>query len=193
MLKVHAGPRRLQPTYADDERRPYRRIVPEPLSPTVGAEIGGVTLSGAIDAETFEEIHRALLEYKVIFFRDQDITPEQHVGFARRFGALETHPFVPHRDGYPEVMVLKKNDQIGGYENLFVPLHVYLGRALDRMYDHLKQGRPLPPSQVVRAVPRGGTPGLAPAITAANVPPIEDAPAPGDRITFSRAMLHVPD
>jgi hydroxybutyrate-dimer hydrolase len=81
----------------------------------------------------------------------------------------------------------------GGYENRWVPLHVYLNRALDWMYDHLKNGKPLPPSQVVRAVPRGGTPGAAPALTAANVPPIQAAPAAGDLITFSRSTLFVPD
>jgi len=119
MVKVHAGPRRLRPTYDEHERKDYRRISPEPMSPTVGAEIGGVSLAEPLDDETFAEIHRALLDYKVIFFRDQHITPEQHVAFARRFGALETHPFVPHRDGYPEVMVLEKSDKIGGYENVW--------------------------------------------------------------------------
>jgi taurine dioxygenase len=119
MAKLHAGPRTLRPTYDESERLPYRHIKPEPLSPTVGAEIGGVSLAQPVDDETFEELHRALLEYKVIFFRDQDITPEQHVAFARRFGELEVHPFVPHRDGHPEVMVLKKNAHIGGYENVW--------------------------------------------------------------------------
>jgi taurine dioxygenase len=119
MAKVHPGPRPVQPTYAADERKAYRRIVPEPMSPTIGAEIGGVSLRQPIDEATFDELHRALLEYKVIFFRDQDITPEQHVAFARRFGELETHPFVPHRDGHPEVMVLRKNDKMRGYENVW--------------------------------------------------------------------------
>jgi taurine dioxygenase len=119
MLSLHAGPRHLRPTYDESERLPYRRIAPAPLSPTVGAEIGGVSLTAPIDDDTLAEIHRALLEHKVIFFRDQDVTPEQHVAFARRFGALETHPFVPHRDGHPEVMVLKKNDRMGGYENVW--------------------------------------------------------------------------
>ncbi len=119
MLNLHAGPRQLRPTYEASERVPYLRITAEPLSPTVGAEIGGVALAEPMDDETFDEIHRALLEYKVIFFRDQNVTREQHVAFARRFGGLETHPFVPHRDGHPEVMVLKKNDRIGGYENVW--------------------------------------------------------------------------
>ena len=103
MRKIHAGPRRLRPTYGESERKPYRRIAPQPLSPTVGAEIDGVSLAEPIDEEAFGEVHSALLEYKVIFFRDQDITPEQHIAFARRFGDLETHPFVPHREGYPEI------------------------------------------------------------------------------------------
>ena len=119
MLKVHVGPRPVRPTYDERERLPYGRIAPEPMSPTIGAEIGGVSLAGPIDDEAFDEIHRALLEFKVIFFRDQDVTPEQHVAFARRFGDLEVHPFVRHREGHPEVMVLKKSDRMAGYENLW--------------------------------------------------------------------------
>jgi hydroxybutyrate-dimer hydrolase len=80
-----------------------------------------------------------------------------------------------------------------GYDTRFVPLHVYLIRALDWMYDHLTNGKPLPPSQVVRTIPRGGTPGSAPPITAANVPPIQATPAAGDLITFSHGTLSVPD
>lgn len=119
MPRIQAGPRQLRPTFAEDERRPYRRIAPAPLSPTIGAEIGGLALAEAMDDETLVEVRRALLEFKVIFFRDQDLTPQQHVAFARRFGDLETHPFVPHRDGFPEVMVLQKSDRIGGYENVW--------------------------------------------------------------------------
>jgi hydroxybutyrate-dimer hydrolase len=80
-----------------------------------------------------------------------------------------------------------------GYDSRFVPLHVYLIRSLDWMYDHLTKGKPLPPSQVVRTTPRGGTPGAAPPITSANVPPIQAAPAASDLITFSHGTLHVPD
>jgi hydroxybutyrate-dimer hydrolase len=80
-----------------------------------------------------------------------------------------------------------------GYDSRFVPLHVYLIRSLDWMYDHLTKGKPLPPSQVVRTTPRGGTPGAAPTITSANVPPIQAVPAAGDLITFSHRTLFVPD
>jgi hydroxybutyrate-dimer hydrolase len=77
-----------------------------------------------------------------------------------------------------------------GYAERFIPLHVYLIRALDRLYAHLTTGVPLPPSQVVRGVPRG--PG-APPITAANVPDFSANPAPGDRIVFNRDTLAIPD
>ena len=80
-----------------------------------------------------------------------------------------------------------------GYDTRFVPLHLYLIRALDMMYDHLKNGSALPPSQVVRTVPRGGLPGFAPPITAANVPPILNSPATSDLILFNHSTLFVPD
>ncbi|TMI05055.1 MAG: D-(-)-3-hydroxybutyrate oligomer hydrolase, partial [Betaproteobacteria bacterium] len=72
------------------------------------------------------------------------------------------------------------NPAVPGYDSRVIPLNVYLFRALDAMYAHLKQGAPLPPSQVVRTLPRGGEPGKAPPLTAANVPAISQAPAPGD-------------
>ena len=80
-----------------------------------------------------------------------------------------------------------------GYDTRYIPLHVYLNRALDAMYAHLRQGKALPPSQVVRTVPRGGTPGAAPAITTANVPPIALHPSDADAITWRGRTLTVPD
>ena len=77
-----------------------------------------------------------------------------------------------------------------GYAERYVPLHVYLIRALNSMYAHLTAGTPLPPSQVVRGVPRGGG---APQLTMANVPDFAANPPAADRITFSRDTLFVPD
>ena len=82
---------------------------------------------------------------------------------------------------------------LGGYDTRYIPLHVYLNRALDAMYAHLRHGQPLPDSQVVRTVPRGGSPGVAPAITADNVPPIARHPAAGDAIRMHGNTLVVPD
>lgn len=119
MPSLQAGPRQLRPTFDEAARAPYPRFTLEPLSPTIGAEIHGPRLDAPMDDETLADVRRALLEYKVIFFRDQDVTPEAHVAFARRFGDLEVHPFVPHREGFPEVLVLKKNAHLSGYENVW--------------------------------------------------------------------------
>ena len=84
------------------------------------------------------------------------------------------------------------NALLAGYDTRFIPLHVYFNRAMDAMYDHLKSGKALPPSQVVRTTPRGGTPGAAPAISAANVPAFSAAPTAADAITFSGTTLTIP-
>ena len=80
-----------------------------------------------------------------------------------------------------------------GYDALYVPLHLYLNRALDAVYAHLKNGTPLPGSQVLRTLARGGVPGAAPAITAANVPGFATTPAPADVIGFSGSTVSIPD
>jgi hydroxybutyrate-dimer hydrolase len=80
-------------------------------------------------------------------------------------------------------------NQFPGYNAMFIPLHRYFIQAMDLVYDHLRSGRPLPPSQVVYTTPRG--PG-APPISAANVPPIADAPAPSALITFSGGQVNIP-
>ena len=80
-----------------------------------------------------------------------------------------------------------------GFDNRYVPLHLYYIRAMDAMWANLKNGTALPASQVVRATPRGGSPGAAPAITAANVPAIVATPAAGNAITISGNTLQVPE
>ncbi len=77
-----------------------------PLTPTIGAEIGGIDLARPLDVAALAALRRALLDWKVLFFRDQDITTEQHLAFARQFGELEVHPFAPHKEGYPEVLAI---------------------------------------------------------------------------------------
>ena len=53
----------------------------------------------------------------MIFFRDQPLTPAQHVAFARRFGELEVHPFIPANREHPELVRFAKSADVGGYEN----------------------------------------------------------------------------
>ncbi len=80
-----------------------------------------------------------------------------------------------------------------GFDTRFVPLHPYFNQAMDAMMAHLKSGSALPPSQVVRTTPRGGLPGAAPALTAANVPPFVAAPAAGNQIGFAGTSISVPN
>ena len=70
----------------------YQAIRVEKLTPIIGAEVHGVDLSKTLDERTFKEIHEALTENQVIFFRDQHLTVDQHKAFGRLFGELVVHP-----------------------------------------------------------------------------------------------------
>ena len=89
----------------------YQHIEVQPLSPTIGAEIGGFRMDGSVGADTLAELRRALLEWKVIFFRDQDVSIEDHIAFGRLFGELEVHPFAKNLEGYPEVLVIHHDEK----------------------------------------------------------------------------------
>jgi alpha-ketoglutarate-dependent taurine dioxygenase len=67
-------------------------IAIQPLEPTIGAEIRGVDLHHRLSEDVRDRIKAAILEYKVVFFRDQHLDQEQHVAFAAQFGPLYTHP-----------------------------------------------------------------------------------------------------
>ena len=87
------------------------------LAPALGAEISNVSIEAAVeDADLFDEIRRLLLKHKVLFFRDQDISPATHVAFARKFGDLETHPIVPSHPDHPELLLLNRDTKYS-YEN----------------------------------------------------------------------------
>jgi alpha-ketoglutarate-dependent sulfate ester dioxygenase len=87
------------------------------LSPTVGAEISGIDLRDDLPSQIIDELARALAEFKVLFFRDQPISSAQHVAFARRFGDLEIHPFIPGNPELPELVRFEKSAEVAGYEN----------------------------------------------------------------------------
>ncbi len=74
----------------------------EKLTHEIGAEIRGVDLSADLDDGTIDRIRRALLEHLVLVFRDQDLTPQSHIAFARRFGEIKRPPVATaHGDGVP--------------------------------------------------------------------------------------------
>ncbi len=89
-----------------ETRSEYETIELEPQSPTIGALISGVRMGADVPAEQVAEIRRALLEWKVVFFRDQDVPIEEHVAFGRHFGELEIHPFTPNHPEHPEIVVI---------------------------------------------------------------------------------------
>ncbi len=86
----------------------YRLIETHPLAGALGAEIGGVDLSHELNDAMMAEIWQALLEYQVIFFRGQNITPAQQLAFARRWGEIHLHPFVDGIPDFPEILEIQK-------------------------------------------------------------------------------------
>lgn len=88
--------------------RSFTRFEVSPVTARIGAEIEGIDLREELPDEAIAEIRQALLTYKVLFFRDQNITEDQHIAFARRFGDLEVHPMSEGRgQPFPEIFHLK--------------------------------------------------------------------------------------
>ena len=79
------------------------RIEVHLIAGALGAEIQGVDLSQPLDDVTFEHIHQALLDHCVIFFRGQDITPDQQHDFAMRWGKVHFHPHIKGLSERPEI------------------------------------------------------------------------------------------
>jgi taurine dioxygenase len=84
-----------------------------PLTPTVGAEISGLDLRKALSHEEVDAVEEALLVHGVVFFRDQDIAPEQQLAFARQMGPVTAQPFADGdgRDG--ELSVIEQTSTRG--------------------------------------------------------------------------------
>ena len=79
-----------------------------PIAGALGAEIGGVDLARDLSDAVVGEIRRALLEHHVIFFRDQRLSPEQHLAFGHRFGELQVHDFVEGMEQHDEILEVRK-------------------------------------------------------------------------------------
>jgi taurine dioxygenase len=77
-----------------------------PLTAALGAEVTGVDLSQVLPDDVMAELERALYEHLVLFFRDQDMTPDDQIRFGSWFGPFERHPFAKSHPDHPELTVL---------------------------------------------------------------------------------------
>ena len=102
-LRRRDGPRI---KYTADDAGPYDTITVDKLTPIIGAEVDGVDLAQPLGNRQIDELHRALAENLVIFFRDQHLTEDQHLAFGRLFGDLHIHPAAPSVAGKPELMII---------------------------------------------------------------------------------------
>ena len=78
-----------------------------PTAHALGAEILDVDLNDLPDS-TFEQIRSAFVEHGVIFFRDQELTPEQHIAFAERWGTININRFFGKLEGHPRIAEVRK-------------------------------------------------------------------------------------
>ncbi len=76
------------------------------MTQSIGAEVSGVDLREPLDGSVVDEIRRALLTHLVLVFRSQDLTPDQHVAFARQFGEMHYSAVPTAHGGPPEINVL---------------------------------------------------------------------------------------
>jgi taurine dioxygenase len=88
----------------------YKTIAVNRISGALGVEISGVDLAQKLDDEVIGEIRHALRDNQVIFFRDQHVTPDQHLAFGRRFGELQIHEFVAGTEEQEEILEVRKEE-----------------------------------------------------------------------------------
>jgi len=86
----------------------YTHFEAKRIAGALGAEIEGLDLSRDLDEAVIEEIRQAQIDHLVLFFRDQTLTMDQQLAFARRFGPLDTYPMVKGIEGFPELVEVRK-------------------------------------------------------------------------------------
>lgn len=102
---------------ATHSRHSEAPLTVHPLSAHIGARIDGVDLRAPLPAAEVAAIRAALLKWKVVFFRDQHLSHEQHIAFARQFGAPTVgHPVFGHVDGFPELYSVGKHRKANRFE-----------------------------------------------------------------------------
>ncbi|QCB20890.1 TauD/TfdA family dioxygenase [Streptomyces sp. SS52] len=116
---IYEGRRVLRRVPEGWQERPYELFEVVPQARTIGAEIRGVDLSRPLGAELREELNRALLEWKVLFFRAQHLTSAQQRAFAGHWGPLETNPLLAAGSSEDVVRFDKGEGAVPTYENVW--------------------------------------------------------------------------
>lgn len=167
---------------------------------TTGAPLTGQALANSqrVRAGMAETLRSANLRAKpaiIVHGRSDALIPVNHNSRAY-FAANKLAEGAASKLSYIEISNAQHFDAflgVPGYDTRVIPIHVYHLRAMNAMYAHLKNGAALPPSQLVRTTPRGGVPGAAPALTAANLPAIQATPNTADLISFANNTVTIPD
>src|ERR1700709_672138 len=89
----------------------YATIQVKPVTPRLGAEISNIDLTATLSNQQVEDLHTALAEHQVLFFRDQKIPLDQQKTLGRHFGELHIHPNTPGPEGHPEILPIHADAQ----------------------------------------------------------------------------------
>ncbi|MEY4995632.1 MAG: taurine dioxygenase, partial [Actinomycetota bacterium] len=92
----------------------------EPCTTAIGAEISGIQIAEAVtNNDLFNEIKQLWLKHKVLFFREQNMSLQQHHDFAQLFGTLEDHPVAPSHPDFPGLVLIQRQKERSTYENVW--------------------------------------------------------------------------
>ncbi|MFI8932658.1 TauD/TfdA dioxygenase family protein [Streptomyces sp. NPDC053474] len=116
---LYEGRRVLRRTPQGWQDRPYELFEVVPQAATIGAEIHGVDLARPLSPALREEVDRALLEWKVLFFRGQHLSGERQRAFARHWGELETNPLLERGDSDEVARFDKGASSVPTFENVW--------------------------------------------------------------------------
>ena len=82
----------------------------KPYAGALGAVVENLDLTSTISPSVFDELNHALLEYEVLFFRDQPLEPKDHAQLASMFGEPQMHEAYPHVEGFPQLTILENDE-----------------------------------------------------------------------------------
>ncbi|TPE62209.1 taurine dioxygenase [Sandaracinobacter neustonicus] len=89
----------------------YELIQVRPMTKRIGAEVFGIDLSQPLGNQAFSELHDALMQHQVLFFRDQQLTHESHKALGRSFGELAMHSAVAGLPDHPEIVAIHADEK----------------------------------------------------------------------------------